>query len=270
MREKKVKMSYSAVVIELLWVVLLIHVGWATIASVICLGHYQHDYPLSAGEIKTYRDDSSRKQVFFNGTDARIHGWVYTPNPMIRMFKKSPLVIVAHGLGAQKDMGLDFYCRQFVKNGFACLGIDYRTFGGSDALKSQPKTRNLINPWYHVADIKTVVAAVGTGILGPSIDETKIALWGTSFGGGHVLSVAADLRKNSAIKAIVSQVPHLDGKVASKRGARQRGILGTVRLAILAISDMIRARLGLEPIYIRIVGNLKETGKNTVLSARRA
>ena len=260
MTSKKEEITSTAVAVKLFWVVLLMHAAWATIASVICLGHYQHDYPLNTDDIQTYKDDSSRKQVFFNGTDARIHTWVYTPNPVIRLFQKSPLVIVAHGLGAQKDMGLDFYCRKFVSNGFACLILDYRTFGGSDALKSQPRTRNLIYPWYHVADIKTVVDAVGKGALGPLVDETKIALWGTSFGGGHVLEVAADLKTNSAIKAVVSQVPHLDGRAASKRGARQRGILGTFRLAILALSDIMRSFFGLEPIYIRIAGNLKATG----------
>ena len=266
MSEKKEEITYSSVAIKLFWVVILIHAAWATIASVICMGYYQHDYPLSTDDIKTYQDDSSRKGMYFNATDgSRIHTWVYTPNPMIRLFQKSPLVVVAHGLGAQKDMGLDFYCRKFVSNGFACLILDYRTFGGSDALKSQPHTRNLIYPWYHVADIKTVVAAVGKGVLGPSVDETKIALWGTSFGGGHVLQVAADLKTNHAIKAVVSQVPHLDGRAASKRGARQRGILGTVRLAILAISDIMRSFLGLQPIYIRIAGNLKAAGMLTPL-----
>ena len=266
MSETKEEITYTTVAIKLFWVVVLIHAAWATIASVICLGHYQHDYPLSTDDIKTYNDDSSRKQVFFNGTDARIHAWVYTPNPIVQLFRKSPLVIVAHGLGAQKDMGLDFYCRKFVSNGFACLILDYRTFGGSDALKSQPYTRNLIYPWYHVVDIKTVVTAVGKGALGPSIDETKIALWGTSFGGGHVLHVAADLKENSAIKAVISQVPHLDGRAASKRGARQRGILGTVRLAILALSDIMRSFFGLQPIYIRIAGDLKASGMKSTLS----
>jgi predicted alpha/beta hydrolase len=68
--------------------------------------------------------------------------------------------------------------------GFACLSFDYRTFGGSKPKKNETLIyRNLIDPWSHVADVKTVVQAAKDGLLGPNIDSSRIALWGTSFGG---------------------------------------------------------------------------------------
>jgi pimeloyl-ACP methyl ester carboxylesterase len=41
------------------------------------------------------------------------------------------------------------------------------------------------------------------------IDATKIGLWGTSLGGGHVLKVASENNNDPSIRAVVSQVPHL-------------------------------------------------------------
>lgn len=44
------------------------------------------------------------------------------------------------------------------------------------------------------------------------MDAQRIALWGTSFGGGHVLATAGQLGGN--ISAVVAQVPHLSGSGA--------------------------------------------------------
>jgi len=66
--------------------------------------------------------------------------------------------------------------------------------------------RNLIDPWNHVKDIKTVLQALVEGDLYSSridleegkrishnvverIDRQRILLWGTSFAGGHMMQV---------------------------------------------------------------------------------
>lgn len=66
--------------------------------------------------------------------------------------------------------------------------------------------RNLIDPWNHVRDIKTVLQALVKGdlyssksdleegkIISPDIlkriDRQRILLWGTSFAGGHMIQV---------------------------------------------------------------------------------
>jgi len=67
--------------------------------------------------------------------------------------------------------------------------------------------RNLIDPWNHVRDIKTVLQALKELDLYSSkddleegkrmslsvlklIDRQRILLWGTSFAGGHMLQVS--------------------------------------------------------------------------------
>jgi len=37
-----------------------------------------------------------------------------------------PLLLMSHGIGAQKDMGLDMYAVRFVESGIATLVVDYR------------------------------------------------------------------------------------------------------------------------------------------------
>lgn len=66
--------------------------------------------------------------------------------------------------------------------------------------------RNLIDPWNHVRDIKTVLQALVEGDLYSSrsdleegkrispdvlerMDRQRILLWGTSFAGGHMMQV---------------------------------------------------------------------------------
>src|SRR5919108_621783 len=45
------------------------------------------------------------------------------------------------------------------------------------------------------------------------IDSERIALWGTSFGGGHVIEAAA---RDGAVAAVVSQCPFTDGLAVTR------------------------------------------------------
>ncbi len=111
-----------------------------------------------------------------------------------------PLVVMAHGFAAQQDFRLPAYAEKFVGRGLAVMTFDYRNFGQSDGVP-----RNLVNPKRHVADWQ---AAVDFGRQLKTVDGSRIGLWGTSFSGGHVLVAAA---KDGRIKAVVSQVPFVDG-----------------------------------------------------------
>ncbi len=79
------------------------------------------------------------------------------------------------------------------------------------------------------------------------IDSRRIALWGTSFSGGHVVQVAA---ADERIAAVVSQVPFTDGVSA----ARALGFRQFLRLAAAAWRDELRALLRRPPYYIPTVG----------------
>ena len=67
--------------------------------------------------------------------------------------QKPPLVVMAHGLAGQKDMGLEPFAEAFVNHGLAVLLFDYRCFGGSDG-----EPRNWVGPRRHLQDWEAALA----------------------------------------------------------------------------------------------------------------
>jgi pimeloyl-ACP methyl ester carboxylesterase len=106
---------------------------------------------------------------------------------------------MAHGFGAEMTFGLSRFAQRFVSANLAVLMFDYRTFGASDGLP-----RQLVRPRWQLEDWRAAIAYVRSR---RDIDGSRLALWGTSFSGGHVLSLAA---ADPHVTAIVSQVPYVD------------------------------------------------------------
>lgn len=236
-----------------------------------CKGHYQWG-PMRQGdslidyEAKYRNTNFDLTSVLFpirdSKDDAVLHSWLIQAKEVGE--SKRPLVIMSHGLGGQKDMGLLPYAERFAGNGFAVLIVDYRYFGLSTN-SAKTNFRNLIDPWNHVADLQAVVdAVVKDHVLGDSIDENRIVLWGTSFAGGHMLRIA-HRNQIPSIKAVISQVPHLDGKAASLRALKARGLQGFLRVMALALADiaclqlnhlgsLVGIDLDLPSVYVNIIG----------------
>ena len=97
--------------------------------------------------------------------------------------KPAPLVILCHGLGSQKDQGLEPFGSKLATHGYASLIIDYRSFGGSVDHSQPAQPRQYINPWSHLEDIEAAVKFAANGSLGSTFDAKNIVLWGSSFGG---------------------------------------------------------------------------------------
>ena len=172
---------------------------------------------LSDGDIPVYSDClncyGSENKTFSNfhlqsiyipvGKEDQIHGWVFIP-VSASVEEPVPLIILAHGLGAQKDMGLAPYAEKFASVGYASLVIDYVTFGGSYSQRS--RVRNYINPWNHIKDITKSLNFVRAGGLGNLVDVDRIALWGSSFAGGHMIMVAQNLLNAKLIAYFISVI----------------------------------------------------------------
>ncbi len=136
-------------------------------------------------------------------------------------------------------MRLDAYAERFSAAGYACLVFDYRNFGDSEG---QP--RQLLDISMQLADWAAAVAYARTL---PGIDPDRIGLWGTSFGGGHVIATAARL---PGIAAAVAQCPFTDGIVS----ARTLSPSIFTRVGVLAARDLVAARLGKPPVMVSAVG----------------
>jgi quorum-quenching protein AidA len=176
-----------------------------------------------------------REDVQFTSGGDRISAWLYHPAGS----GPAPLLVMAHGLGAVRTMRLDAYAERFSAAGYACLVFDYRNFGDSEG---QP--RQLLDIDMQLADWAAAMAYARTL---PGIDHNRISLWGTSFGGGHVIATAARL---PGIAAAVAQCPFTDG-VAS---ARTLSPLITARITARAVHDIVGARLGKPPVMVATVG----------------
>lgn len=138
----------------------------------------------------------TRMDKIFVSQGDKLKAWLYLPVGI----SNPPVVVMAHGFGGQRWMRLPAYAEHFAKMGMAVFVFDYRGFNDSEG-----KPRNYVNPERHLQDWDAAIAYVKTLDV---VDSKRMALWGTSFSGGHVIVEAA---KNPEIRAVVSQVPFTDG-----------------------------------------------------------
>jgi pimeloyl-ACP methyl ester carboxylesterase len=149
-----------------------------------------------------------------------------------------PCIVIGHGFAAVKEARLDAFAERFAAAGFACLVFDYRHFGGSGGMPRQ------------VIDIgeqrRTGQRARYARSL-DRVDTERIGIWGTSFGGGLALEVAA---KDAGVRAAVLQVPLVDSLAAG----RYEGIGHTARIVLYGIRDLLHGLLRREPYLVPVVG----------------
>jgi fermentation-respiration switch protein FrsA (DUF1100 family) len=140
-----------------------------------------------------------RVDLKFESHGEKCGAWLYLPEK-----EKPPVVVMAHGFGADKLLRLPAFAEKFVEKGLAAFVFDYRNFGDSTG-----EPRNWISPKRHLEDWKAAIDFV-RGLK--EVDGKRMGLWGSSFSGGHVLKTAAEV---SGISAVVSQVPFVDGIATS-------------------------------------------------------
>lgn len=181
----------------------------------------------------TYR--VARHDVSFDSHGDTCAAWLFLPDGVTN----PPVVILGHGLGATREMRLDAFAERFARAGIAALAFTYRHFGDSTG---QP--RQLLSIKRQLADWDAAIAHVKTR---PDVDGTRIAVWGSSFGGGHAIIVAA---RHPELRAAVSQCPFTDG-VAS---ARALGPVGTMRLLPTVGRDLLAMATRRNPVMITLAG----------------
>jgi fermentation-respiration switch protein FrsA (DUF1100 family) len=182
-----------------------------------------------------------RKDVSFEVKGIPLSAWFYLPEDLSTPV---PCIIMAHGLGATKALGLDVYARHFQEEGFAVFAFDYRHFG-----KSGGKPRQLA--W--IPNQKQDWSAAVEFVRGQKeIDPARIALWGSSLSGGHVIVTAA---KDHGIACVSAQVPLLDGSAGGWTVVKKLGFWYLLKMAFgHGVRDLVRSFLGLSPHKIPLVG----------------
>jgi uncharacterized protein len=161
-------------------------------------------------------------------------------------------VIMAAGLAVTKEPGTDRFARRFHEAGFSVLAFDYRRFGESGG---QP--RQVARVADELADWQ---AAVGYAATLPDVDDDRLAIWGYSSSGGHVLRVAA---RNPQLAAAIAQTPNTDGPAAARNASRYQKPLAMMRFTGIGLADTLGAIAGRPPRLVPLAG---EPGSVAVLT----
>ncbi|KAL9936788.1 hypothetical protein V8E36_004023 [Tilletia maclaganii] len=141
----------------------------------------------------------ARQDVTFISGQDTCAAWLY-PRPGPERKEKTPALILGHGLGGVREMRLDAYAEEFQKAGYTVIVFDYRYFGGSGG---QPRQLLSIS-----AQLSDWAAAIRFTRSLDIVDPKKVGIFGSSFGGGHVLTMAV---RDPTIACAIAQCPFTSG-----------------------------------------------------------
>lgn len=177
--------------------------------------------------------------------DTACAAWLYLPDGAGR--DPLPVVVMGHGLGAVREMRLDAFARRFAAAGYAVLAFDYRHFGSSGG-----EPRQLLSVRRQREDWRAAIAYVRGR---EDLDPRRVVLWGSSFGGGHVIATAAEI----PVAAAIAQCPFTDGLASTLAIPPLTALKVTAR----ALLDVVGARLGRPPVMVPLAGKPGETALMT-------
>jgi pimeloyl-ACP methyl ester carboxylesterase len=139
------------------------------------------------------------EDVAFYSDGHRLAADLYLPEG-VAPGERRPAIVLCHGFGGVRRFLLPEFGRFFADAGFVVLAFDHRGFGDSEG----PKWRLL--PLEQVADIRNALTFLETR---DEVDPARLALYGTSFGGGNAVYAAAI---DQRVQAMVATVGFGDGE----------------------------------------------------------
>ena len=135
-----------------------------------------------------------RREIFFPCRGASCSGILYLPDR-----PGGPGLVMAMGFGMVKEAHADDYAPFFAEKGFTVLAFDYRRWGRSGGLP-----RQALYPMDQVDDYRSAIRYLQSEGLA---DRGRICVWGTSFSGGHVLTLLAF--PEEGVQCGIAQVPNV-------------------------------------------------------------
>src|SRR5215469_3053605 len=117
-----------------------------------------------------------REKVRFVSGDDECAAWHYPGT-------NGACIVMAGGFAVTKEPATDKFARRFSGPGFTVLAFDYRRLGesGGQPRLVQP-VRDMLADWHAAVEFAPTLAGVS---------PDRLAIWGFSASGGHVLRVAA-------------------------------------------------------------------------------
>jgi len=217
-------------------------------------------YQLASGvtreEVTYYSDDIACFAVIFYPKD-------FDPNG------STPAVVLGQGWTGTHH-SIEKYAARFAEKGLVAMAIDYRGWGHSNGFatlterkvsrkddethqrESQATVlikRTRLLPMKQVEDYRNAISYIQGE---PGVDPERIGIWGSSYAGGHTITVAG---LDARVKVIAAQVPAIAGKGVEPGPFNLRGPL---------LNDAIaRARTGQGDTAVTGFSNPREVDRET-------
>ena len=131
--------------------------------------------------------------IAFHSEGFKLAGDLYTPADL-RPGETRAGIVLCHGYTGVKDLYLPDNARVLVDAGYVVLTFDYKGWGESEG----PRTR--LAPYSRVADVQAALTFLGAQ---EAVDNRRLGIYGTSYGGATVVWTGAVDRR---VKCIVSVV----------------------------------------------------------------
>ena len=176
----------------------------------------------AVAQIDALPEGVTAKEVWFYSEGVACYGRIFFP-PGYSESGSRAAVVLANGWTGTAPL-LERYAQRFAARGLVAMAIDYRGWGKSggfatlaEPIKSDDRLRiqqtiakvrlkrTRLIPNAQVDDIKAAISYLQGE---PGVDRGRIGLWGTSYAGGHVVSIAAI---DPRVKVGVAQVPAIAG-----------------------------------------------------------
>ena len=165
-----------------------------------------------------------RRAVTFWSDGTRLAGDLTYP-ANIKAGEKLPTLVMCHGWGGEKRHLNGQIAPRFAREGYVVFTFDYRGWGESDSrlvvTGEMPKpdadgmvtvkalaVRQLVDPLDQQEDIDAAITFVEGEAI---VDTDRIGIWGSSFGGGHVIWRAAH---DERVKCVLAQVGAMDQRLS--------------------------------------------------------
>ena len=135
-----------------------------------------------------------KRPVEFYSEGYKLCGDVFVPDGIARGEQRAA-VLLCHGYTGVKDLYLPNNARVLNDAGYVAMTFDYKGWGESEGISP-----HRLAPYSRVADVQAAMTFLG--VL-PEVDETRIGIYGTSYGGATVSWVGAIDPRAKCIVSVV-------------------------------------------------------------------
>ena len=135
-----------------------------------------------------------KRAIEFYSEGFKLQGDVYVPDGLTAGETRSA-ILLCHGYTGVKDLYLPDNARVLNEAGYVVMTFDYKGWGESEGVAP-----NRLVPYSRVADVQAAMTFLG---LQPEVDEDRIGIYGTSYGGATVSWVGAVDKRAKVIVSVV-------------------------------------------------------------------